>query len=136
MNYQRPNLPEDNNPKNGVAVTVGPSAVALRDPYNSAVGHYGGPPLDSEPDFKINLLEYLHILIKRRWLIISIVAVALGYAVISTLMQTPLYTSVVRLQIDRQVAKIVEGGNITPVEGGDTEFGKTQDELLQSRTMA
>src|SRR5271154_2590188 len=115
MNYQRANPPEDNNAKNGAVVAVGPSAVALRDPYNSAVGYYGGPPMDSGSEFKINFLEYLHIAIKRRWLIASIVAVALVIAAISTLMQTPLYTSAVRLQIDRQTAKIVEGGNITPV---------------------
>ena len=30
-------------------------------------------------------------------------------------METPLYTATVRLQIDRQRAKVVEGGNITPV---------------------
>ena len=55
---------------------------------------------------------------------------------VRTLMETPLYTATVRLQIDRNVAKIVEGGNVTPVEGADTEFLRTQYELLQSRTMA
>jgi len=51
-------------------------------------------------------------------------------------MQTPLYTATVRLQIDRNVAKIVEQGNVTPLEGSDFEFLRTQYELLQSRTMA
>ncbi len=78
----------------------------------------------------------MHILVKRRWLILSVVAASLVLTVLITLMQTPLYTSTVRLQIDRQVAKIVEGGNITPIEGPDLEFMKTQYELLEGRTMA
>ena len=55
---------------------------------------------------------------------------------VRTLMMTPLYEATVRLQIDRNVAKVVESGNVTPVEGTDFEFLKTQYELLQSRTMA
>ncbi len=53
-----------------------------------------------------------------------------------TLMKTPLYTSTVRIQIDRSVAKIVESGNVTPVEGPELEFMRTQYELLQSHTIA
>src|SRR5260370_6741807 len=60
--------------------------------------------------------------------------VALG--TVASLMQTPLYTATVRLQIDRNVARIVEQGNVTPLEGADFEFLRTQYELLQSRTMA
>ena len=82
------------------------------------------------------MLEYLRILLKRRWLILSIVAASLVFGAVITLMKTPLYTSTVRLQIDHNVAKIVEGGNITPVEGTDVEFMRTQYELLQGRTMA
>ena len=48
---------------------------------------------------------------------------------VRTLMTTPLYTATVRLQIDRNVAKVVEGGNVTPLEGGDFEFLRTQYEL-------
>ena len=55
---------------------------------------------------------------------------------VRTMMMTPLYTSTVRLQIDRNVSKVVESGNITPVEGADNEFQRTQYELLQSRAMA
>jgi len=111
-------------------------APATRDPYSSSVGPYYGPGADSGPEFQVDLLEYLRILIKRRWLILSIALASVVYATLSTLMQTPLYTSSVRLQIDRSVAKIVEAGNITPVEGSDLEFMKTQYELLEGRTMA
>ena len=51
-------------------------------------------------------------------------------------MTTPLYMATVRLQIDRNVAKIVDSGNVLPVEGSDAEFFRTQQELLRSRAMA
>jgi uncharacterized protein involved in exopolysaccharide biosynthesis len=52
-------------------------------------------------------------------------------------MMTPLYTSTIRLQIDRNAAKVVEDGSVTtPAEGKDSEFLRTQYELLQSRSLA
>src|SRR5262249_24019486 len=39
-------------------------------------------------------------------------------------------------QIDRNVAKIVDSGNVLPVEGSDAEFFRTQQELLRSRAIA
>jgi len=55
--------------------------------------------------------------------------------VLVTLMTTPLYTATVRLRFDRNVAKVVAGGNVTPLEGTDFEFMKTQYELLMGRTI-
>ncbi len=55
---------------------------------------------------------------------------------LQALMETPLYTATVRLQIDRNVAKVVEGGNVTPIETQDYEFLRTQYELLQGRAIA
>ena len=49
-------------------------------------------------------------------------------------MQTPAYTSTVRLQIDPP-SKVVEGGNIGE-DFSDYRFMQTQYQLLESRTMA
>jgi len=144
MNYHRANLPEDADPKAGSVIPAPQAVPAARDPYNSAVGSYYGPgyPPGYGPapgsDFQIDLLQYLHVLIKRRWLILSIVGAALVIAILYTLMQTPLYTSTVRLQIDRTVAKVVEAGSVAPSEtdADDAEFMKTQYVLLEGRTMA
>ncbi len=108
---------------------------ALRDPYG-AHGPYGGNAPEPVDEPGIDLFEYWRIINKRKWLILIVAGGFLMLGTIRTLMMTPLYTSTVRLQIDRNVAKIVEGGNITPVEGTDLEFLRTQYELLQSRTMS
>ena len=140
MNYHRANSPEDGDAKTGSMVPAAQYVPATRDPYsspyNSAVGTYLDPGAGAASDFRIDLFEYLRIFYKRRWLILSIVGAALVFGALTTLMKTPLYTSTIRLQIDRSVAKIVESGNITPIEGTDIEFMRTQYELLDGPTMA
>jgi polysaccharide biosynthesis transport protein len=101
-------------------------------------GGYGGayPPIDHKTTgFVAKLLEFWWILKKRRWVILSVLLAFLAIGALLTLMTTPLYTATVRLQIDRNVAKVVEGGNVTPLEGSDFEFIKTQYELLMGRTI-
>jgi uncharacterized protein involved in exopolysaccharide biosynthesis len=134
MNYYPTNLPDEGD-ANARGLVPAPSVPATRDPYRP-LGGYAGATADSPSDFQLNFIEYLRIFVKRRWLIASIVATFIILAAVVTLMMTPLYTSTARLQIDRNVSKIVEGGNITPVENQDFEFMKTQYELLQGRSLA
>jgi polysaccharide biosynthesis transport protein len=148
MNYQRINPPDENDAKPGGLVPADQAVPAVRDPYTSAVGRYGvgrygvgrygdGYSAETRSAFQVNLLEYLRILVKHRWLILSIVAAAVVLGAVTTLMKTPLYTSTIRLQIDRAANKIVQGGNVTPEANNDDDlFMQTQYELLQSRTMA
>jgi capsular exopolysaccharide synthesis family protein len=145
MNYHRANLPEGAEPKAGSVIPAAQSAPAARDPYASAVGPYYGPGYGpgygyaEEPSsFQLDVLEYLRILVKRRWLILSIVGAALIFAALTTLMKTPLYTSSVRLQIDPMTvaAKGNDVGSSTPIEDPESNFMRTQFELLGGRTMA
>ena len=53
-------------------------------------------------------LEIWRIVYKRKWLIVGIAAAIFAIGAVRTLMQVPLYTATVRLQIDRNVAKIVK----------------------------
>jgi capsular exopolysaccharide synthesis family protein len=82
------------------------------------------------------IVEFWRVLTRRKWLIASIAVACMLLGTLATLMSTPLYTATVRLQIDRNVAKIVDSGNVIPVEGSDAEFQRTQHELLRSRAMA
>ncbi|TCT03980.1 GumC family protein [Aquabacter spiritensis] len=92
--------------------------------------------VDDAPSSGQQILRYVRILLKRKWLILAITLAFGVIGAVRTMMETPLYTSSVRLQIDRNVAKVVEGGNVTPVEGFDFDFLRTQNELLQSRAIA
>jgi capsular exopolysaccharide synthesis family protein len=103
-----------------------------RDPYLSlALGSAseGG-------DLSVTLRQYLHMVLKHRWLILGTALVFFVLGGTRTLLQTPLYTATVRIQIDRESAKIIEGGATSPTEAGNTDFWKTHYELLKSRNMA
>jgi len=147
MNYHRANLPEDSAPKAGSVIPAAQAVPTTRDPYTSAVGSYYGPAgygpgygpgADAPSNFQLDVLEYLRIAVKRRWLILSIIGAALTFAAVTTLMKTPLYTSTVRLQIDPTMtaAKVTDTGNATVVDDPDSNFMRTQYELLRGRTMA
>lgn len=96
---------------------------------------YGYSNGSDEQDLTRELLEYWQIFYKRKWLIAAIVLACVALAGLGTLMMTPLYTATVRIQIDREAPKVVEGGNVTPSETG-YDYLKTEYERLQSRAMA
>src|SRR5882762_5256881 len=114
-------------------------SMALSAPMTSrGYGYSGAYPAAIHPEtteFVAKLFEFWWVLKKRKWVVLSVLLAFLAIGVLVTLMTTPLYTATVRLQIDRNVAKVVEGGNVTPIEGSDFEFIKTQYELLMGRTI-
>jgi len=114
-------------------------SVTASVPTTSGGYGYGGayPAVNPEiTGFAAKLVEFWWILKKRRWVVLSVLMAFLAIGLLLPLMTTPLYTATVRLQIDRNAAKVVEGGNVTPLEGSDFEFMKTQYELLMGRTIA
>jgi capsular exopolysaccharide synthesis family protein len=133
MSQQR-GAAEDGNAPSGGLVPLAQALPAARDPYAVPVPY--GEAADAPQVFGLTLHDYLRILIKRRWLIVSIVGAAIVLGTVSTLMKTPLYTSTVRLQIDPNTAKIVQAGDVTPVEGPYGDFMRTQIELLNGPTIA
>lgn len=85
----------------------------------------------------INLREYWAIIVKRKWTVISFFLIVLIAVVTATFLMTPVYRASLTLQIERNVAKIVEFKNVRPDEASqDKDFYQTQYELLKSRTLA
>src|SRR5215813_13464652 len=133
---EHPDAPTENRREAGKLVPASHVELpAARDPYAS-LGAYGASPADAPGSLRLKLLMYWRIANKRKWVIISILGAFLVIGALKTLMETPLYTTGVRLQIERNAAKIVESGNVTPAEGNwDLDFLRTQYELLKSRAM-
>lgn len=120
-------------PRGRAIVSATPAVPVLRDPYAPVGGEMAD---DGSRNLQRLVLEAWRIVFKRRWLIASIVGLAVTIGGVRTLMMTPLYTASVRLQIDRTTMKIVEAGQVAPLEGQDFDFLKTQFELLLSRNIA
>lgn len=135
MSDRLENAPSEVPPTSGRLVADS-HALVKRGSYGPVGAYLPAQPEESS-QFGFDPREYLRILNRRKWLIGGVAAGFVAIGALATLMMTPNYTATVRLQIDRQAAKIVEGGNVTPIESGqDNEFLRTQYELLQSRSMA
>lgn len=100
-------------------------------------GGYGGGDFEDRPDDNLRrlLLDNLRIALKRKWLILAIATVAVAIGGARALMVTPLYYATVRIQIEAQSLKIVEGGQVEQPDTGDG-FLRTQIELLRSSAVA
>ena len=86
---------------------------------------------------EIDLLAYWRILLKRRWLVLSILGVVVALALLATMMATPLYRATVVLQLDKEGQQVVQVGGVQPGNlGWDPEFLATQYELMRSRSLA
>ena len=76
---------------------------------------------------EIDLLAYWRILVKRRWLILGVVAAAAALSLVLTLMTTPLYRATVVMQIDNEQQEIMQlGGFAGSFSRWDPEFLETQ----------
>src|SRR5208337_47092 len=117
-----------------VVQAAAPTAVAVRDAYGlPGMPASGG---DEAGELARSLLQYVHIALKRRWLILSVLLGVVALGLLKAVLATPRYTANVRIQIDREPLKVLDRGVTAPQEEGGSDFLKTQFELLKSRAMA
>ena len=115
-------------------VAAEPNAIAQAQRQPSIGDRYA--PQDEGADFAVTLRQYFYMVLKRKWLILSVALAFVVLGGVMTLLKTPLYTATVRIQIEREAAKVVEGGATSPAESGASDFLRTEYELLKSRAMA
>ena len=88
-----------------------------------------------DKDLAVTVRQYLHMVLKRKWLILSL---SIAFAVLGGVrasLKIPVYAATARIQIDREPMKVVEGGSVTADTGGEN-FLRTEIELLKSRALA
>ena len=121
-----------------VTAAAASAALAKRESYSSyGTGANSAVQQEEGADLAASVRQYAHMALKRQWLILSIALVTVVLGGLHTLLKTPLYSATVRIQIEREPAKILEGGATSPSEAvGATDFLRTQYELLKSRAMA
>ena len=118
-------------------VPVAEGLPAVRDPYGRSLdlyGRYGTGDFDEGGESNFDILGYLLVLYKHKWLILSIALAFVLLSSIKTLTKTPLYESQVRLTIDR-VGNVTGGPDVSPGYS-DYEYMQTQYKILESRSMA
>jgi len=90
----------------------------------------------SADDDEIDLLQLWIPIWRRKWGIVSLVAVVMMLAALVVLNITPIYRAVATLLIEQRAAKAVSIEEIYGLEGSGSEYLQTQFELLKSRELA
>jgi capsular exopolysaccharide synthesis family protein len=92
---------------------------------------------EDSDEFNIDLMGLWHILLKRRWTIAATVGIVFVFALVASLMITPVYRATTSVQIDRELMNITKNDS-NPMEGfiNDPNYLNTQYQLLQSRELA
>lgn len=107
-------------------------------PHDAARGFEVTDPVMS-PRFSSGgeiLRHYWRVLLKRRLLILAIVATALTIGAALALLAKPMYAATATVEIAREVTPIVELGDRAKAPANDPEFYQTQYSLLASRSLA
>lgn len=85
-----------------------------------------------------SIAEYWRLAVKYRLLILGAFVAAIVIGIAATLLMTPIYSSSVTLQIDREAARVLNVDEVQPQESmiQGEEFFQTQYGLLRSRSLA
>lgn len=115
------------------------SVLALRQAQllQTAAPHDG---VNEETDDSLDIRALLGIVLKHKWLLLSITLLCLTAALVKALISTPMYQASTLLQIDRSSARILSfNRDVDPSQDGydfnNTQL-TTQIELLRSRALA
>lgn len=96
-------------------------------------GYYPpSPPAEKE----INLLDYLKVLQKRKWLILAIFAIVLTVTAVGIFTVKPVFRGTATIQIDKENPQIVDFREIFTVSAWDTDYYQTHYQILASRQLA
>ncbi len=86
---------------------------------------------------ELHLLDYWRILVKRRWVIYTSLAVVVSVTMLGSLLTRPVYTATTRLQIEQSAPKVLPFQDVTAsLPDFRNDFYQTQYGLIQSRRVA
>src|SRR6187401_1712122 len=96
--------------------------------HDDAEGMRMAPPM---------IMQYFRLLQRWKWVIAAIIAASLIAGLVITLLMTPQYTAVARVEISREQKNVTNVQGLESEESNrDLEFYQTQYALLEARSLA
>lgn len=93
--------------------------------------------VDIAPEEFRHLREYLHIILKRRWVVFTCALVVFSTVAIGTLKQKRIYQGTVVLEINPEQPNVLNFKEVLQVDTADVDsYRETQYRVIQSRTLA
>jgi len=84
-----------------------------------------------------HLLDYLHVILKRRWVVLSCLLIVFTTVAIGTLKKKPIYEGKVIIEINPEQPNVLNFQEVLQLTSVDIEsYRETQYKVLQSRTLA
>lgn len=93
------------------------------------------PEYQYQDEEEVDLRDYLRIIIKRRWLIATILIVLTSIVAIYSFMAEPVYKATVQVLIEKENPKVVNVEEVLGVDATGRDYYQTQYEILKSRTL-
>ena len=95
--------------------------------------------VNTEEEDTIDLRDYWRILVKRQWIVFSVLLIITVASLLSTILMVPVYRSTASIQINNESSRILGYEDFAPSEGGFSsaqQFYTTQYEILSSRALS
>src|SRR5437879_1629972 len=84
---------------------------------------------------KINLRHYWHVVLERRWLVVSAFCSVLALCLIYLFNAQRIFQATARMQIDRESDNVLNIKDVFAVDGREQDYLQTQYKNLQSRSL-
>ncbi|MGA1868103.1 MAG: GumC family protein [bacterium] len=92
--------------------------------------------MDEFMEEEIDLRDYLWVIYKRRWTIISIVTITLALGTVYTLTSIPIFRATTQILIEKENPNIVDFKELYTVDATTQDFYQTQYKILESKLLA
>src|SRR5437667_12873457 len=93
-------------------------------------GRYAGPTAE------VNVKEYLFVVLKRKWLIMSLVLIITSLATIQAYREPSIYEGATTIRIESKQPSVLQTGGALVINQSDPTFWGTQLRLLQNPSLA
>lgn len=93
-------------------------------------------PLLSLPEAELHLRDYIDVLLRHRWTVLSFLAAVVLTTAVVTLVMTPVYRSTVLIEIGPQNPNVGVFQDVVEMARSQREFFRTQYDVLRSRNLA
>ncbi len=95
-------------------------------------------PYDSPQPAETHLWDYVHVLLRRRRMILAVFVCVAGIAALKSFLTKPVYQATAQLLIERAAPNVLSFKGVTEERAGTgiDDYYQTQYKLLQSRTLA
>ena len=92
--------------------------------------------MEQETKQQIDIRDYLRVIMKRRWTVITFLAIIVITVTIHTFTAIPIYEATTRLIIDKENPNVVSIQEVMAVDASGTDYYQTQYKIIESRTVA